>query len=53
MNDHIEAFQSRLRKIFENKAEEFHRYAEENPATAPVTSQLEGLYNDLARVMDC
>ncbi|MBK9145745.1 MAG: hypothetical protein IPM23_25005 [Candidatus Melainabacteria bacterium] len=51
MNDHIESFQSRLRKIFESKAEEFHRYSEENPNTAVVTSQLAGLYNDLAKVM--
>ena len=51
MNEHAEAFQSRLKSYFESKAEEFGRYTDDNPSTAIVTSQLEGLYKDLVQVM--
>jgi len=51
MNEHMEALQKRLKELFEHKAQEFTRYSEENPHTAPVTSQIAGMYEDLARVM--
>jgi hypothetical protein len=51
MNEHIEKFHENLIGLFETKAEEFHRRSEENPAIAQVTSEIAGLYRDLARVM--
>jgi hypothetical protein len=51
-NEHIEKLQTRLREIFETKAKEFSRYSEENPTTAPVTAQIAGMYEDLAKVMN-
>jgi hypothetical protein len=51
MNDHIEKFQEKLIGHFENKAEEFNKRTKENPAIANITSELAGLYQDLAKVM--
>ncbi len=51
MNEHMEALQKRLTELFENKAAEFTKYSEDNPHNAPVTSQIAGMYEDLARVM--
>jgi len=48
MNNHIQSFDERLRNLFQRKAAEFSRYAEEEPSTAIVTIQLAGLYQDLA-----
>jgi hypothetical protein len=48
----INGFESRLLDIFQNKANEFTKYAEEAPTnTAMVASQLAGLYRDLAEAM--
>jgi len=49
-NEHIEALQSRLTELFNTKAAEFNRYSEENPHTAQITTQVAGMYEDLARV---
>jgi hypothetical protein len=49
--DYIQEFEQRLLGLFERKAEEFTRYAEEQPNTAIVTTQLAGLYKDLAEAM--
>jgi hypothetical protein len=51
MNEHIEKFNEKLIGHFETKAEEFTKRTEENPAIAHVTSQIAGLYLDLAKVM--
>lgn len=37
--------------MFERKAEEFTRFAEEQPRTKLVASQLADLYRDLAEIM--
>ncbi|MBX3134935.1 hypothetical protein KF707_01780 [Candidatus Obscuribacterales bacterium] len=50
-NEHIEALQKRLVNIFELKAAEFTKYSEENPHTSQITTQVAGMYEDLARVM--
>jgi hypothetical protein len=50
-NEHIEALQKRLANIFELKAAEFTKYSEENPHTSQITTQVAGMYEDLARVM--
>lgn len=47
----MEALQKRLKELFEHKAAEFTRYSEEHPHTAQITSQVAGMYEDLARVM--
>jgi hypothetical protein len=52
MKDLIQAFEDRLRHLFEGKAAEFTRYAEEEPASAQVTKQLAVIYKDLADVMN-
>jgi hypothetical protein len=51
MNTHIKLFEERLIGIFERKAEEFSKYAEERPDTAIVTAELANLYKDLAEAM--
>ncbi len=51
MNNHVQAFEERLRALFQKKAAEFKRFAEEEPSTAIVTGQLAGLYKDLAEAM--
>lgn len=51
MNKHAELLQDRLRQLFENKATEFVKFAQDNPNTAVVTSQIAEMYTDLARVM--
>ncbi|MBY0358173.1 MAG: hypothetical protein K2W82_09250 [Candidatus Obscuribacterales bacterium] len=51
MKQHVKNFEDRLVGIFEKKAAEFSRYAEEQPKTAIVTSQLADLYRDLVVVM--
>jgi len=51
MKNYIQTFEERLRSIFQLKAAEFSRYAEEEPATAIVTTQLAGLYEELAEAL--
>ena len=51
MNEHIKAFDERLLGLFETKVAEFNQHAEEDPTTAFVTSQLAGLYAELAEIM--
>jgi hypothetical protein len=51
MNSYIHSFEERLRSLFTEKAAEFSKYAEEQPATAMVTGQLAGLYNDLVEAL--
>lgn len=51
MNNYIQVFEEKLLSTFERKAQEFSRYAEEEPSTAMVTSQLAGLYQDLVRAL--
>lgn len=51
MNPYVKEFEDRLRGMFEKKAEEFSRFAEEQPRTAMVASQLADLYRDLAQIM--
>jgi hypothetical protein len=51
MQPYVKSFEERLTVLFERKAEEFSRFAEESPQTAIVTSQLAGLYRDLAESM--
>lgn len=51
MKPHVKNFEDRLVGLFERKAAEFSRYAEEQPKTAIVTLQLADLYRDLAAVM--
>jgi hypothetical protein len=51
MKDLIQAFEDRLRGLFESKAAEFAKYAEEEPTSAVVTIQLAGLYRDLAEAI--
>ncbi len=51
MNDYIQKFHEKLIGHFETKAEEFNKRSEENPAIAKVTSELAGLYQDLAKIM--
>ena len=47
MNKHIKALEERLIGLFERKMVEFKKYSEENPSSAPVTSQLAFLYAEL------
>lgn len=51
MSPHIKEFEDRLRGMFERKAEEFSRFAEEQPKAAIVASQIADLYRDLAQIM--
>lgn len=51
MSPYVREFEERLRGIFERKAEEFSKYAEEQPKTAMVASQIADLYRDLAQIM--
>ncbi|MFN8657013.1 MAG: hypothetical protein U0105_11800 [Candidatus Obscuribacterales bacterium] len=51
MKPYVKSFEDRLIGIFEQKAEEFSRFAEERPQTAIVTNQLAGLYRDLVASM--
>lgn len=51
MNQFVLAFEERLRLVFQRKAAEFSRHAEEEPATAFVTVQLAGLYQDLVEAL--
>ena len=51
MNNYIRVFEERLLTTFQRKALEFSRYAEEEPSTAIVTSQLAGLYQDLVEAL--
>lgn len=51
MNEHIQRFNEKLIGIFECKAAEFSKHSEEHPVTSSVTSELAGLYSDLAEVM--
>ena len=50
-DEYIKEFEQRLLGLFERKAAEFSRYAEEQPNTAVVTAQLACLYKDLAEAM--
>ena len=50
--EYIQNFNTRLKGIFETKAEEFTKFSKENPSTAPVAAQLAGLYSDLAQLME-
>lgn len=47
MREHVKAFDDRLAGLFERKAAEFARHAEEQPKTAVVTLQLADMYRDL------
>lgn len=51
MKELIEAFDERLRGLFESKAAEFSRYAEEQPNSAGVTNQLADIYRELAEAI--
>ncbi len=51
MSNYIQAFDDRLRNLFQIKAAEFTRYAEEEPGTALITTQLAGLYQDLIEAL--
>jgi len=47
----VAKFHEKLIGLFETKAEEFAKRSEDNPAIANVTSEIAGLYQDLAKVM--
>jgi len=51
MNQFVQAFEERLRVVFQRKAAEFNRYAENEPNTAFVTEQIAGLYQDLVEAL--
>ncbi len=51
MKTYVQTFEERLRSLFQRKAAEFSRYAEEEPSTAIVTVQLAGLYEDLVEAL--
>lgn len=51
MSPYVREFEERLRGMFEKKAEEFTKFAEQQPRTAMVASQLADLYRDLAQIM--
>lgn len=51
MTNYVQAFEERLRLLFQRKAAEFSKYAEDEPSTACVTIQLAGLYQDLVEAM--
>lgn len=49
---HMQEFNQRLLGMFERKAEEFSRFAEEQPTrTAAVASQIADMYRELAESM--
>ncbi len=51
MSPYVLEFEERLRGIFERKAEEFSKFAEEQPKAAMVAEQIADLYRDLAQIM--
>lgn len=51
MRPYVKEFEERLIDLFERKAQEFTRFAEERPQTRIVANQLADLYRDLAEVM--
>lgn len=51
MKELIEAFDERLRGLFESKAAEFTRYAEDQPNSAGVTNYLADIYRELAEAI--
>ena len=51
MSPYVKEFEERLHQMFEKKAEEFTKFAAEQPRTAMVASQLADLYRDLAQIM--
>jgi hypothetical protein len=51
MNNYIQDFQDRLRQLFESKAAEFSQNAAAENTPTFVTTQLAGLYKDLAEAM--
>jgi hypothetical protein len=51
MRPYVREFEERLRNLFEKKAEEFSRFAEEQPRAKMVANQLADLYRDLAQIM--
>ncbi|HEY9869151.1 MAG TPA: hypothetical protein V6D08_08290 [Candidatus Obscuribacterales bacterium] len=51
MNQFVQALEERLRAVFQHRAAEFSRHAEEEPSTAYVTAELAGLYRDLVEVL--
>lgn len=50
-NEHARALDARLLGLFETKIHEFTKFSEENPATAPITMMIAGLYKDLADII--
>ncbi len=50
MNEHVNKLNDKLRGIFETKAAEFNKYSQDNPKTAAVTTQIAGMYEELAEV---
>jgi hypothetical protein len=51
MRPYVKEFEERLLVLFEKKAEEFTKFAEEQPRAQMVASQLADLYRDLAQIM--
>lgn len=51
MNTHVQTFDERLKQFFELKEAEFKQYAQEQPATSNVTSEIAGLYKDLCEMV--
>ena len=51
MNPHVQTFDERLKVFFELKEAEFKQYAQEQPATSSVTTEIAGLYRDLSEVL--
>ena len=51
MRPYIKEFEERLLVLFEKKAEEFSKFAEDQPRAQMVATQLADLYRDLADVM--
>ena len=52
MNQFAQAFEERLRVVFQRKAAEFNCYAENEPKNAFVTAQIAGLYQDLVDALN-
>jgi hypothetical protein len=51
MRSYVKEFEERLITLFERKAQEFTKFAEERPQTSMVANQLADLYRDLAELM--
>jgi hypothetical protein len=51
MRPYVKEFEERLITLFERKAEEFTKFAEERPQTRMVANQLADLYRDLVELM--